>query len=113
MYCSLCEKYSLNKDQTMIQGCKIFHKNSLKQHEKSKFHKLSKKAELNHHNMTTIVKRKIGDNEENIFKLMKLCYFIAKENLSFCKFEPLIRLTEIMGMNYSTDLYKSRYGFAY
>ena len=60
MYCSLCEKYSLNKDQTMIQGCKVFHKNSLKQHEKSKFHKLSKEAELNHHNMTTIVKRKIG-----------------------------------------------------
>ena len=30
----LVEKYSLNKDQTMIQGCKVFHKTSLKQHEK-------------------------------------------------------------------------------
>ena len=47
-----------------------------------------------------------------ILKLMHLCYFIAKENLSFCKYNSLIELTEILGVNYGISKYQNRFALS-
>ena len=101
MKCQICIDSNLNLRNPFVAeaGCSNFRTSTLTRHQKSGEHKRAITSLKLSDNMATVMNKALHEKDQAIIKLLRTVYYIAKEESAIMKFESLIELLDLSGVD--------------
>ncbi len=101
----MCRTHATHKTVEFVVGSQSYHINSLIKHDESIFHNNALTAKKDSVTALKKYEEALYETEKETIKLMKVSYFIAKENLAFIKYPSLLKLLKDLDFH----IYQTQY----
>lgn len=113
MFCKVCRKYKPKSENTMVKGTRNFRTSTITRHFQQDEHIYCLEADQPLVTIPKVVDKYNEAKEKATINLMKLCYWLAKEDIATSKIESLTELTNELQESTLSALRKENGDIAY
>jgi hypothetical protein len=112
MKCKLCLKHNTGRN-SFTKGTDHFKKDIIIKHVKSRAHTQAITASSLYSSLRTHLENKLSKEliASDLYRLVKIVWFLLKEKIAFIKYEKVVELTQALGVKFDSRFYHTRYGF--
>jgi hypothetical protein len=111
MKCAICIEWCVDRDSVWVTGNQSFSRAlSIIIIPISKSHKQAISSRVDSLNFKKLEAKLVDQTDTQIIKLMRISYYLARENIALLKYESILELCRDLKVEINLGTYKSRYG---